>query len=48
MYKKSHKHGIGLEDTEELLESLIDRGDLIVMHNSNKDTYKIVPWNMID
>lgn len=37
VYKEANKHGIGLEQTEETVEKLLDNRDLTIESDNNKD-----------
>jgi len=45
LYSQAHKHGIGLEETEEAFESLLNTGDLKIFYNEENDTLLVKKWN---
>ena len=45
IYTEANKHGIGLEQTEEVIEKMLDDKSLVIETNEDKDnpSFRIVP-----
>lgn len=43
IYYEANKKGLGLEQTEEIVENLIDEGELKV-YKLDESNYTVVPW----
>jgi len=45
VYAQAHLSGIGLDETEEAFEALLNRGELKIMHDKDKGLLYVKKWD---